>query len=93
MAIRIPTLSSRLLSLVITFSILLGQTACAQEPQNQQPKNTAVPSSAQPATSINTPEKQLDEPPSNTRDIQTENAIITFTAYEFERSIYEPLMT
>lgn len=92
MAIHVPALYRRLLSLVITFSILLGQTACAREPQNQQPKNPTVSPSTQPTASINTPEKQLDEPHSNTGDIQTENAIITFTAYEFERSMYEPLM-
>ena len=92
MAIYIPTLSSRLLSLVICLSLLLGQTACAQESQDQQPKNTEVPSSAQPAASINMPEKQMDAPQSNVGEIQAENAIITFTAYEFERSMYEPLM-
>ncbi len=92
MAIHGPALYRRLLSLVITFSILLGQTACARESQNQPPQKTVASSSEQPTASIDTPEKQLDEPQSNPGDIDTENAIITFTAYEFERSMYEPLM-
>lgn len=92
MAIHGPALYRRLLSLVITFSILLGQTACARETQNQPPQKTVASSSEQPTASIDTPEKQLDEPQSNPGDIDTENAIITFTAYEFERSMYEPLM-
>lgn len=92
MAIHVPVLHRRLLSLVIAFSVLLGQTACARETQNQPPQKTVAPSSEQPTASIDTPEKQLDEPQSNPGDIDTENAIITFTAYEFERSMYEPLM-
>ena len=81
MAIHVPVLHRRLLSLVIAFSVLLGQTACARETQNQPPQKTVAPSSEQPTASIDTPEKQLDEPQSNPGDIDTENAIITCTAY------------
>ena len=87
MALRIPALFGRLFSLVICLGFLLEQTACARNPPNPQIKNTATP-----ASSSNTPEKEPDETQSNTGVIQTENAVITFTAYEFERSMFEPLM-
>jgi len=92
MVMRFPTLSCRLLSLVITISIVLGQTACGRNSQNMPQENMVKPTVFGSASPTETEEKQLQEIQSNTGQLTTEDALITFAAYEFERSIYEPLM-
>ncbi len=89
MLIRFPVLLARMLSLTIFTSILIGQTGCARTPQSSQP---APGPATQPAASLNPPAEQGDKPQPGAAEIQAEHAVITFSAYESERSMYEPLM-
>ncbi len=70
-------------SLIVCFCILLGQTACSSSSHTlltDEPRNKSTQLSNQP-TDLET-------------DIgdQHENQVITFTAFEFESSYYEPLI-
>lgn len=88
MANRIPTILARLFSLGLCISILLGEAGCTRG----QLKNTKIPAASQQSSSTHSPVEQSDGTQSNTADVQAGNVVITFTAYEFERAMFEPLM-
>ncbi|PKO05321.1 MAG: hypothetical protein CVU41_11835 [Chloroflexi bacterium HGW-Chloroflexi-3] len=72
-----------LFSLIVCFSILLGQTACSSSQHTLltgEPRNKSTQLSNQPTDQ----ETDIGN--------QHENQVITFTAFEFESSYYEPLI-